>query len=89
MLYNIIQFRRLLDCVNTLSVDKLISLYGSHHINISTYQHINKTHSSIQSIFHFQFSIMAVNFTAVKFRYKSATFFSHERKNLKKHQYRF
>ena len=50
MLYNIIQFRRLLDCVNTLSVDKLISLYGSHHINISTYQHINKTHSSIHAI---------------------------------------
>ena len=23
------------------AVDKLISLYGSHHINISTYQHIN------------------------------------------------
>lgn len=27
---------------------------------------------------------MAVNFTAVKFRYKSTTFFSHERKNIKK-----
>ena len=59
MLYNIIQFRRLLDCVNTLFVDKLISLYGSHHINISTYQHINKTQSSIQALTHsfFQFSI--------------------------------
>ncbi len=34
----------------TLSVDKLISLYGSHHINISTYQHINKTHSTNSSI---------------------------------------
>ena len=34
----------------TLSVDKLISLYGSHHINISTYQHINKTHSRIHAI---------------------------------------
>ena len=29
-------------------------------------------------------SFMAVNFTAVKFRFKSATFFSHERKNIKK-----
>lgn len=27
---------------------------------------------------------MAVNFTAVKFLYKSTTFFSHERKNIKK-----
>ena len=26
------------DCFNSLSVDKLISLYGSHHINVSTYQ---------------------------------------------------
>ena len=28
-----------LNVSNTLSVDKLISLYGSHHINVSTYQH--------------------------------------------------
>ena len=27
---------------------------------------------------------MAVNFTAVKFQYKSTTFFSHKRKNIKK-----
>ena len=37
------------ECVNTLSVDKLISLYGSQHINISTYQHINKTQTIKQS----------------------------------------
>ena len=31
------------ECFSVLlyAVDKLISLYGSHHINISTYQHIN------------------------------------------------
>ena len=42
--------------------------------------------SSIQAIFHFfnfQFSIMAVNFTAVKFRYKR-TLFSHMKEKLQK-----
>ena len=33
---------------NTLSVDKLISLYGSQHINISTYQHINISMAGLQ-----------------------------------------
>ena len=39
------------DCVNTLSVDKLISLYGSHHINVSTYQHNTIKQSSSQTVF--------------------------------------
>ena len=37
----------MLDCVNTLSVDKLISLYGSHHINISTKHKPSSIHSSV------------------------------------------
>ena len=40
-----------LNVSNTLSVDKLISLYGSQHINVSTYQHNTIKQSGTQTVF--------------------------------------
>ena len=42
------------ECINMLSVDKFISLYGSHHINVSTYQQKHNQaikQSSTQTVF--------------------------------------
>ena len=59
------------DCSNSLSVDMLIGLYGSHHINIPT-KHFNFqlsifnfTHSSINTIKHSSNSSFSIfNFSA-------------------------
>ena len=56
----------------------------SHHRLAAAFLATFASPIPFRRFFSYPHSFMAVNFTAVKFRFKSATFFSHKRKNSKK-----